>query len=66
VLVYGPLSHGLLSGHFDPSTLAADDWRRGHEPFEGEALERNLEAAGRLEEFAEARGHTLAQLARGA
>jgi aryl-alcohol dehydrogenase-like predicted oxidoreductase len=63
LLVYGPLSHGLLSGSFDPSTLADDDWRRGHEPFEGEALERNLEAVGRLQEFAEARGHTLAQLA---
>jgi aryl-alcohol dehydrogenase-like predicted oxidoreductase len=63
VLVYGPLSHGLLSGRFDPSTLADDDWRRGHEPFEGEALERNLEAVERLTAFAEERGHTLPQLA---
>jgi aryl-alcohol dehydrogenase-like predicted oxidoreductase len=63
VLVYGPLSHGLLSGRFDPSTLADDDWRRGHEPFEGEALERNLEAVERLSGFAEERGHTLPQLA---
>jgi aryl-alcohol dehydrogenase-like predicted oxidoreductase len=63
LLVYGPLSHGLLSGRFDPSTLAEDDWRRGHEPFEGEALERNMEAVERLKEFAEARGHTLPQLA---
>jgi aryl-alcohol dehydrogenase-like predicted oxidoreductase len=63
LLVYGPLSHGLLSGRFDPSTLAEDDWRRGHEPFEGEVLERNLEAVERLTEFAEQRGHTLAQLA---
>jgi aryl-alcohol dehydrogenase-like predicted oxidoreductase len=63
VLVYGPLSHGLLSGNFDPSTLADDDWRRGHEPFTGEALERNLAAVERLREFAEQRGHTLPQLA---
>jgi aryl-alcohol dehydrogenase-like predicted oxidoreductase len=63
LLAYGPLSHGLLSGRFDPSTLAEDDWRRGHEPFDGEALERNLESVERLKEFAEARGHTLAQLA---
>ena len=63
VLVYGPLSHGLLSGRFDPSSLAEDDWRRGHEPFSGEALERNLEAVERLKQFAEQRGHTLAQLA---
>ena len=63
LLVYGPLSHGLLSGRFDPSALAEDDWRRGHEPFEGEALERNLQAVERLTEFAEQRGHTLPQLA---
>jgi aryl-alcohol dehydrogenase-like predicted oxidoreductase len=63
LLVYGPLSHGLLSGNFDPSTLADDDWRRGHEPFEGDNLERNTEVVGRLERFAEERGHTLAQLA---
>jgi aryl-alcohol dehydrogenase-like predicted oxidoreductase len=63
LLVYGPLSHGLLSGSFDPSKLADDDWRLGHEPFEGEALERNMEAVERLQEFAGARGHTLAQLA---
>ena len=63
LLVYGPLSHGLLSGRFDPSTFGEDDWRRGHEPFEGAALERNLAAVERLKEFAEQRGHTLAQLA---
>jgi aryl-alcohol dehydrogenase-like predicted oxidoreductase len=63
LLVYGPLSHGLLSGRFDPSTLAEDDWRRGHEPFEGDHLERNLEVVERLREFAEQRGHTLPQLA---
>lgn len=63
LLVYGPLSHGLLSGRFDPSKLADDDWRRGHEPFEGEALERNLEVVERLKEFAEQRGYTLPQLA---
>lgn len=63
VLVYGPLAHGLLSGRFDPSTLADDDWRRGHEPFEGDNLERNLEVVERLTELAEERGHTLPQLA---
>jgi aryl-alcohol dehydrogenase-like predicted oxidoreductase len=63
LLVYGPLSHGLLSGSFDPAKLADDDWRRGHEPFAGENLERNLGVVARLEEFAEQRGHTLPQLA---
>jgi aryl-alcohol dehydrogenase-like predicted oxidoreductase len=63
LLVYGPLSHGLLSGSFEPSTLAEDDWRRGHEPFAGDNLERNLEAVERLKEFADERGHTLVQVA---
>jgi aryl-alcohol dehydrogenase-like predicted oxidoreductase len=63
LLVYGPLSHGLLSGNFDPSKLSDDDWRNGHAPFAGDALERNLEAVERLKEFAGARGCTLAQLA---
>jgi aryl-alcohol dehydrogenase-like predicted oxidoreductase len=63
LLVYGPLSHGLLSGTFDPSKLGDDDWRHDHEPFQGDALERNLEAVERLKEFATARGCTLPQLA---
>jgi aryl-alcohol dehydrogenase-like predicted oxidoreductase len=63
LLVYGPLSHGLLSGNFDPSKLAEDDWRLGHEPFEGANLERNLEVVEQLKRFAEVRGHTLPQLA---
>lgn len=63
VLAYGPLSHGLLSGRFDPSSLDDDDWRRGHEPFAGDALERNLEAVERLKQLAEQHGWTLPQLA---
>jgi aryl-alcohol dehydrogenase-like predicted oxidoreductase len=63
LLVYGPLSHGLLSGHFDPSKLDDGDWRNGHAPFAGDALERNLESVERLKEFADARGCTLPQLA---
>jgi aryl-alcohol dehydrogenase-like predicted oxidoreductase len=39
------------------------DWRREHEPFAGDHLERNLEAVGRLGAFAEQRGYTLPQLA---
>jgi aryl-alcohol dehydrogenase-like predicted oxidoreductase len=63
LLVYGPLSHGLLSGRFDPADLADGDWRRGHEPFQGEALERNLEAIRGLTRFADQHGCTLPQLA---
>ena len=63
VLTYGPLSHGLLSGNFDPSRMDEGDWRREHEPFAGDNLERNLAAVERLGAFAEQRGYTLPQLA---
>jgi aryl-alcohol dehydrogenase-like predicted oxidoreductase len=63
VLAYGPIAHGFLTGGFDPSNLAEDDWRRDHEPFQGEVFERNVEAAERLKEFADRLGRPLAQVA---
>lgn len=64
VLVYGPLAHGLLSGRFSPGdTLPGDDWRSGTDLFSGDAFERNLKVVARLDEIAEAHGHTVAQLA---
>src|ERR671917_872808 len=64
VLVYGPLSHGLLSGKFDRDTeLSEDDWRSSSELFQGENFERNLDVVEELGRFAEERGHTVAQLA---
>ena len=35
ILAYSPLASGLLSGHFDASTLAEDDWRRADAAFAG-------------------------------
>ncbi len=64
VLVYGPLAHGLLSGRFKPGdSLPDDDWRSGTDLFTGQAFERNLKVVARLEEIAEAHGHSVAQLA---
>jgi aryl-alcohol dehydrogenase-like predicted oxidoreductase len=64
VLIYGPLAHGLLSGHFTSETrLARDDWRAGSDLFSGEAYERNLRIVERLEELAGELGITVAQLA---
>ncbi|MBA2793688.1 MAG: aldo/keto reductase, partial [Thermoleophilaceae bacterium] len=64
VLGYGPMAHGLLSGKFDRSTtLAEDDWRSGSELFQGENVERNLDAVESLAQFAEGRGLTVAQMA---
>lgn len=64
VLAYSPLASGLLTGRFDESTtFAADDWRSQATAFTGEALRRNVTVVRRLEEFAEARGYTVSQLA---
>jgi aryl-alcohol dehydrogenase-like predicted oxidoreductase len=53
VLVYGPLAHGLLSGHLDLATrFAPDDWRSKSPVFHGDDYRRNLEAVAALESFA--------------
>ncbi len=66
VLAYGPLAHGLLSGHFTRETrLAADDWRRGSDLFGGDGYERNLRIVEQLGELAGELGITVAQLAIG-
>jgi aryl-alcohol dehydrogenase-like predicted oxidoreductase len=64
VLIYGPLAHGLLSGHFTrETTLAQDDWRAGSELFSGESYERNLRIVEHLEDLAAQLQITVAQLA---
>ena len=41
VLIYGPLSHGLLTGAMDENTtFAPDDWRSGAPFFKGESFVR--------------------------
>jgi aryl-alcohol dehydrogenase-like predicted oxidoreductase len=65
VLVYGPLAHGLLSGHMTEDTrFPADDWRSASPVFQGDAFRRNLEVVRRLESFARAElGCSVSQLA---
>jgi aryl-alcohol dehydrogenase-like predicted oxidoreductase len=65
VLVYGPLTHGLLTGALDENTtFAADDWRSGAPFFKGEAYRRNVRTVRELERFAsEKLGASLSQLA---
>jgi aryl-alcohol dehydrogenase-like predicted oxidoreductase len=53
VLVYGPLAHGLLSGHLGLGTrFAEDDWRSHSPDFQGDARARNLSVVAALEQFA--------------
>ena len=64
VLIYGPLAHGLLTGAFDETaTFPSDDWRSQTPLFQGEALRRNVAKVRELERFAQARDHTVGQLA---
>jgi aryl-alcohol dehydrogenase-like predicted oxidoreductase len=65
VLVYGPLAHGLLSGHLTSQTeFDPKDWRSKSPVFHGESFERNLRAVDRLRRLAnDELGITLAQLA---
>ena len=65
VLVYGPLAHGLLGGHFGPDTqFALGDWRAKSPEFHGDSFARNLRAVDRLRQLAtQELGITLAQMA---
>jgi aryl-alcohol dehydrogenase-like predicted oxidoreductase len=63
-VAYSPLGRGFLSGRFrSPDELAPDDFRRTGPRFTGANLERNLELADKVEELAEEKGITAAQLA---
>jgi aryl-alcohol dehydrogenase-like predicted oxidoreductase len=64
VLAHSPLAKGLLTGKYRPETrFAADDERSRIPRFTGETFQRYLATAGRLEAWAQARGHSLVELA---
>lgn len=53
VLVYGPLAHGLLSGHLAAGTqFSTGDWRSHSRDFQGQAFARNLRVVAALERLA--------------
>jgi aryl-alcohol dehydrogenase-like predicted oxidoreductase len=63
-VAYSPLGRGFLSGRFNsPEELAEDDFRRTQPRFQGENLEANARIVAKLEEIAEEKGITTAQLA---
>ncbi len=65
VLVYGPLSHGLLTGSMGADTsFAEEDWRSASPVFRGSSFRRNLEVVDELTRFAaDSLDCTVAQLA---
>jgi aryl-alcohol dehydrogenase-like predicted oxidoreductase len=53
MLVYGPLAHGLLSGHLRAdSNFTPGDWRAKSQDFQGEPYQRNLKVVATLERIA--------------
>jgi aryl-alcohol dehydrogenase-like predicted oxidoreductase len=63
-VAYSPLGRGFLTGEIKRyKDLAPDDWRRSVPRFQGENFQRNLELVRRVEEIAQKKGCTPAQLA---
>jgi aryl-alcohol dehydrogenase-like predicted oxidoreductase len=63
-VAYSPLGRGFLTGRFRSfEDLPEDDYRRNSPRFQGENFERNLDLVQRVEEIAQRKGCTPAQLA---
>lgn len=61
---YSPLGRGFLTGEIKSiDDFAPDDWRRNNPRFQGENFTKNLEIVARIQEFANAKGATPAQVA---
>ena len=63
VIVYSPMESGLLTGKFDISRVAEDDWRKNDSRFQEPNLSRNLQFVEALRPIAERRGKTVGHLA---
>ena len=64
LVAYSPLGRGFLSGRFKSlDDLDANDWRRTQPRFQGENGKRNIALAEKVQELAEQKGVTPAQLA---
>jgi len=63
VVAYSPMQAGLLTGRFDRSKVAANDWRARSPEFNPPNLEVNLAFVEKLREIANGYQKTVAQLA---
>jgi aryl-alcohol dehydrogenase-like predicted oxidoreductase len=64
IVAYSPMQSGLLTGSFDRTRLAPDDWRIVHsEKFREPKVSRGLRLVENLRPIAEKRGTTVGQLA---
>jgi aryl-alcohol dehydrogenase-like predicted oxidoreductase len=63
ITAYGVLSRGLISGHWQPGSTGADDFRSHSPRFQQGNVERNLQLVEALRRVAEAKGASVAQIA---
>jgi aryl-alcohol dehydrogenase-like predicted oxidoreductase len=63
VVAYSPMQSGLLTGRFDVSKLAPDDWRRGSSMFQEPYLSRAMKFVDGLRPIAARYRKTVGQLA---
>ena len=64
LVAYSPLGRGFLSGQFRSiDDLDDDDWRRSNPRFQGENFAKNLKLADKVQQIAEEKSCTPAQLA---
>ncbi len=63
VVAYSPMASGLLTGSFEKSKLAKDDWRQRDPRFQEPRLSRVLSLVDELRTIAQKYGKTVAQLA---
>lgn len=63
-VAYSPLGRGFLTGRFEsPEDLPEDDYRRTNPRFQGENFQKNLDLVKEVEQMAEEKDVTPAQLA---
>lgn len=63
IIAYSPMQAGLLTGTFDISKIADDDWRRKAKEYQEPNLSVNLKFVEELRNIAKKYGKTVAQLA---
>ena len=63
ITAYGVLSRGLISGHWRKDEAKPGDFRVHSPRFQSENIDANLKLVEALREFADARGHSIAQVA---
>jgi len=63
-VAYSPLGRGFLTGQFkSPEDFPEGDFRKNHPRFQGENFRKNLELVDEVEQMAQEKGCTTAQLA---